>query len=263
MGAIFMIIFGGLTDLIFQGADKNLRAGNLNFFLHIFDFSALFMFWGIIYFAVHFFENFKAGEIKNLELKAANTEIELNSLKSQMNPHFMFNSLNSIRALVDEDPGKAKQAITMLSGMFRGTLSIGRRQLVPFKEELEIVKKYLDMEKIRFEERLHVEYDLDNRTFEKMFPPFMLQTIVENGVKHGISALKDGGLLRIESRIEGEYLVIRVINTGEFKESRDKGIGLSNTLTRLNLIYSGKASLKISAENNSVNAVLSIPLNHV
>ncbi len=234
------------------------------FITNILTFSFLFFLWNILYFAVKIFEDFKKEEIKNLELKAAKTEIELNSFRSQMNPHFMFNSLNSIRALIDEEPLKAKEAVTMLSGILRSNLLLGRKQLVVLREELDLVQKYLAIEKIRFEERLHVEQLIDESCMEVLIPPFMLQTIVENGVKHGISKRIEGGILKIEIRKQQDKLIILVSNSGSFVPDKDKeGFGVANTLKRLQLLYDDKGNFTISSEGNMVYATLTIPINNL
>lgn len=233
---------------------------NRNFLLDILNFSALFLLWNIIYFAVKTFENWKREEIMNLELQAANTEIELTSFKSQMNPHFMFNSLNSIRALVDEDPNKAKEAITMLSGMLRHSLISGKKQTVSFREEMELVEKYLSLEKIRFEERLQLSISVDPVCLVCDFPPLMLQTIAENGVKHGISRRLEGGKVEIQAYREGHLLIVKVMNSGELSNERSvEGIGLSNTQKRLELLYQGKASFTIQQGQDVVITELRIP----
>jgi len=233
---------------------------NRNFLLDILNFSALFLLWNIIYFAVKTFENWKREEIMNLELQAANTEIELTSFKSQMNPHFMFNALNSIRALVDENPTKAKEAITMLSGMLRNSLISGKKQLVSIQEEMDVVEKYLSLEKIRFEERLNLKIAVDASCVGCEIPPLMLQTIAENGVKHGISKRLEGGNIEVKAHREGDYLVVKVINSGQLSNERSvEGIGLSNTQKRLELLYHGKASFTMSEGEDVVITELRIP----
>jgi two-component system, LytTR family, sensor kinase len=219
-----------------------------------FNFTALFMLWT--------FRNWKKEEIQNLELRAAKTEIELNSFKAQMNPHFMFNSLNSIRALIDENPDKAKHAITMLSGILRNNLMLGKKQTVPLREELDLVNKYLSLEKIRFEERLMIEMEISPETFSVEVPAFMLQTIVENGIKHGISKRVEGGRMHLNASIVDDFLLIKVINSGQLvHEEKGDGIGISNTRKRLEILYNGKASFTIHSNNGEVLATLVIPTN--
>jgi LytS/YehU family sensor histidine kinase len=261
MSAIFVFLYGSLSDLLLsETAEPVLVFKGFDIIISILNFSILFALWGIIYFAVKFFQNFKQSEIRNLELRAAKTEIELNSFKAQMNPHFMFNSLNSIRALIDENPKKAKEAITLLSGILRNTLMLGKKQLVPFNEELDLVKKYLSIEKIRFEERLLIEYSIDDKSSSRTIPPFMMQTIVENGIKHGISRLKDGGYIKIKAQVDSSFFTISIVNSGKFGSENDTGIGLSNTRKRLELIYNGRASFEIEGNNGDVTATLKLPI---
>ena len=220
--------------------------------------------WSLIYFLVHFIENYKKEEIKNLTWEAAINEIELNKLKSQLNPHFMFNSMNSIRALVDEDPVKAKNAITQLSNILRNTLQMGKKKLISFEEELNLIKDYLDLEVTRYEERLKVEYDIHPRSAQFSVPPMMIQTLAENGIKHGISKLTKGGILKIGTEIKDDCLHIKIINSGQMNivESTDTGFGIKNTIQRLHLLYGDKALFKIeNLDDNHVIAKLLIPYN--
>jgi two-component system, LytTR family, sensor kinase len=261
MSVVFTTFNTMVTD-VFSGQIPLVSSLRTLFFWQlVLNFSALFLLWEIIYFSVHVFENWKREEILNLELMASKSEIELNSLKSQMNPHFMFNSMNSIRALVDEDPEKAKHAITMLSSILRSNLTLGRRALISMREEIDLVDKYLSLEKIRFEERLNVFLEIDPNSLSFEIPPFMLQTIVENGIKHGISKRVEGGHLKLIVRLENENMLVTVINSGKFNpEQNNEGIGLSNSRKRLSLIYKDKASLQIKSENDEVIVSVTIPV---
>ncbi|MFT4678854.1 MAG: two-component system LytT family sensor kinase [Flavobacteriales bacterium] len=261
MGAMYTLVYGLVSDLSFPNSEKILVSDFGNLLIDVINFSVVFFIWTLIYFAIHIFENFRASQIKNLELKAANTEIELSSFKNQMNPHFMFNSLNSIRALIDEDPIKAKGAVTELSGLLRNTLTLGKKQLVTLREELELVEHYLAMEKIRYEERLNVQYMVPEDLLDFVIPPFMMQTIVENAIKHGISKLKEGGTVALQARQDEGQLIVVVENTGQIRKSEESsGIGLSNTRKRLELLFSDRASLQLKDINGKVVATLAIPL---
>lgn len=223
----------------------------------------IFMVWSVIYFAVHFFEKSRNEEIKNLRLEAMKTEVELNNLKSQLNPHFMFNSMNSIRALIDENPALAKESITKLSNILRSTLLMGRKQLVTVEEELHLVDDYLKLEGIRYEERLKVDLHLDAAANGFLLPPLMVQTLVENAIKHGISRLPSGGLVRIWVKKENEKLAIRIENTGRLNGEQHQistGIGIANTRQRLELLYDGKASFELFEENGMVIADVRLPV---
>jgi LytS/YehU family sensor histidine kinase len=191
-------------------------------------------------------------------------EIELNSLKAQLNPHFMFNSMNSIRALVDEDPGLAKTAITQLSTILRSSLLIGKRKTIPLEEELNVVRSYLALESIRYEERLSVNIEVESGASTCHVPPLMLQTLVENAIKHGISKLTKGGSISLNAIIKNGSLYIRIENTGKFERknrNKESGIGLANTRKRLDLLYGDQADFKIYNANGMVRTEILIPEN--
>jgi two-component system LytT family sensor kinase len=210
--------------------------------------------WSLIYFLFHYIENYKKAEIENLKWEASINEIELNKLKSQLNPHFMFNAMNSIRALVDENPAKSKDAITQLSNILRNTLQMGKNKVIRFDDELKIVNDYLALESIRYEERLKTSIKIDVNSKNFQVPPLMIQTLIENGIKHGISKLIAGGILEIETLVQDETLLVRIRNSGQLmdKLDSDNGFGIKNTLQRLHLLYGKGASLKISNLNSSI-----------
>ena len=205
--------------------------------------TGVFVFWSLIYFGFHFFDNYKKTEIQNLRLEANTKEAELNKLKSQLNPHFMFNSMNSIRALVDEDPKKAKVAITQLSNILRNTLLMNKNKFNTLEEELALVKDYLELEHIRYEERLRFSFEIDPATLQKHIPPMMIQTLVENGIKHGISKYADGGEIKITSLLVNNELKISILNTGKIEnKTSETGFGVVNTTHRLELLFGNKAT---------------------
>lgn len=257
-GIILYLLVGGISDLFLAEAAPMLSFTSL-IVPHVLNFSAIFFIWNLIYFSVHFLQNYRASQIHNLELAAAKTEAELNSFKSQLNPHFLFNSLNSIRALVDEDPEKAKTAITTLSGIMRSFLSSGRLPVISLKEELELVENYLSIEKIRFEERLEVEMKIHPQTLDTSIPPLMLQTLVENAIKHGIGKLKAGGRLSVYSELSDGICEIVIRNTGRLNPPNGQGIGIANTIKRLDLLFGDKATFDLAQENDQVVARLTLP----
>lgn len=216
----------------------------------------LVLFWNAIYFTFHFFQQSRNQEISNLQLKASNRESELKNLRSQLNPHFLFNSLNSIKALVDMNPAKAKQSVTTLSNLLRQSLVLGKENLVSLESELDLAKNYLELEKIRFEERLKVEWELTPGLEGFEIPPFSLQMMVENAIKHGISNLKDGGVVRVEAFEEDEFVVIRVINSGNLSSVSDLGVGIQNIRKRLMLQYDNEAEFMIEDKDGFVIATM-------
>lgn len=217
----------------------------------------LVMSWNAIYFTFHYFQKSRRQEISNLELAASNKESELKNLRSQLNPHFLFNSLNSIRALVDIDPIKAKKSITTLSNLLRQSLVLGKENLVPMELELNVAKSYLDLERVRFEERLKVEWEIDIELEEFQVPPFSLQMMVENAIKHGISNLKHGGVVRIKAFAERDIVCIQVVNSGNLHEVMDLGVGIQNIQKRLELQYGDNASFTLrELPDNYVEALM-------
>jgi LytS/YehU family sensor histidine kinase len=201
---------------------------------------------------VHFFQNYKKVEIEALIWEAAVKDFELKTLKSQLNPHFMFNALNSIRALIEEEPASAKIAVTKLSNILRYSLRIEKSETVTLEDEMQTVVDYLDLEKIRFEERLNYSIKLEEKAARTEIPPMMVQTLVENGIKHGISKITDGGKIFVNSFVEDSKLHIQISNTGQLSEEDLKnatGFGIQNTKHRLNLLYGETGSFKINNIN--------------
>ena len=176
------------------------------------------LFWALVYFSVHFIESYKKKEIETLIWEAAVKDHELKTLKSQLNPHFMFNAMNSIRSLIEEDPESAKSALTKLSNILRYSLVMERAEKIPLEDELEAVKDYLDLERIRFEERLKYNFDIDSGSVKIEIPPMMIQTLVENGIKHGISKKTKGGEITIRSNIKNSKLHVEIRNSGHLSE---------------------------------------------
>lgn len=207
--------------------------------------------WSLFYFTYHYIARYN----KSLQYEASMIEIELNNLKNQLNPHFIFNALNSIRALVDENPIKSKQAINHLSNILRNSLTFEKKGLTKFDDELKIVKDYLSLESIRFEERLKTELDVDPGSSRFLVPPFMIQTLVENGIKHGISQLTQGGTIHLKTLVDKNRLKIQIRNSGHLvngvRKEKFEGTGIKNTMQRLKLLYGEEASFRILNENNN------------
>lgn len=246
------------------GIEKDAQHLTASIALSIINLTSVMLVWSLIYFAIHYFENSKKAEIETLIFEAAVKDFELKTLKAQLNPHFMFNAMNSIRALIEEDPQNAKDAITKLSNIMRYTLRIERTETVPLSDELKTIQDYLDLEKIRFEERLQYNISSTPSADRVEIPPMMVQTLVENGIKHGISKLTGGGKIDLTASTNESTLIIQIRNNGQFNEDAlkiSRGFGISNTKQRLSLLYGEKASLTLNNENkNLVLATLKIPL---
>ena len=221
-----------------------------------------FLMWNSIYFIYHYIAKSRSQQLDTLRLQAMVKELELKTIKSHINPHFIFNALNSIRALIDENPLRARDAVTELSNILRSSMQSENLETVTLERELSIVRDYLALEHIRFENRLRVEFDIDEDTLDQPIPPMMLQTLVENAIKHGISKHIDGGVVKIISDFKGNNHELIVRNTGKLNGGMNKeGFGLSSTSSRLGLLFGGNASFEISDINgNMVEARVSIPV---
>jgi sensor histidine kinase YesM len=219
--------------------------------------------WIIIYYLYHILNRNK--EISEQKLKMENliktSELEL--LKSQLNPHFLFNALNSIKALVLIDAEKARTAIIKLSELLRFTLNYEKTPLINLSDEINEVIKYLELEKIRFGERLNVEIDLEEDSLHAKVPPAMVLTLVENAIKHGINKLPDGGTIRITSSISSKTCKIEITNPGVLSIVNTKGIGLENVKKRLiNLFGENSAFILKSKLSDQISAKLIFPLKY-
>lgn len=224
------------------------------FITNLISFIPLLLIWNAIYFMYHFVMKTRKQELDTIKLEALVRQLELNTIKAHINPHFIFNALNGIRALIDENPARARKAITELSNILRSSLSAEKAETVPLQEELKIVKDYLALESMRFEDRLTIAFDIDDRTLNNPVPPMMLQTLVENAIKHGISKQMKGGVIKIVSQIKDNQHQLLVQNTGHLNgfAKHGSGFGIASTKDRLNLLYGEKASFEI----NQVDATL-------
>ena len=230
----------------------------------------VFIGWFCVYFIYHAFERLRRMQLEQLRLAASVKEAELRALKSQVNPHFLFNSLNSLRALIDEDAPKARESVTRLANMLRYSLQSGQQETVPLEEEIRIVEDYLALELIRHEDRLRVRWAVSDEARARPVPPMLLQTLVENAVKYGISTRREGGEIVITADITADNLHISVSNPGDVatpasaaaaRAGSSTGVGLRNASDRLKLLFGDKARLTLAAEPaGCVTAHVMIPL---
>jgi two-component sensor histidine kinase len=228
---------------------------------NIFNGTIILFIWNSIYFLYHYITRSRSQELDTLRLQAMVKDLELKTIKSHINPHFIFNALNSIRALIDEDPVRARDAVTALSKILRSSMKSEHLETVKLEEELVIVGEYLALEHIRFEDRLRVRYEIDEATLDMNIPPMMLQTLVENAIKHGISQSVEGGTIEIITRQlqDGGEIIVR--NSGSLAgQQAQKGFGITSTENRLNLQFGGRASFEIrDIEGGFVEARIVLP----
>jgi LytS/YehU family sensor histidine kinase len=190
-------------------------------------------------------------------------DAELRALKSQINPHFLFNCLNSISALTSTDPGRAREMCVLLSDFLRKTLGLGERESISWREELELARTYLEVERVRFGARLQVEMQVDEACSDCQVPPLVLQPLIENAIKHGIATMVDGGIVRLEGRVENGRLAVRVENSfdPEAPSPRRHGLGLRNVRSRLQTRFGDSARLNLAAEQDRFRAEMVFPCN--
>jgi hypothetical protein len=217
--------------------------------------------WSIVYFGVHYFERWQRAELEKLQLVIVAQDAQLHGLMAQLHPHFLFNCLNSVRALIVEDPAKAQTTVTALSSLIRHSLTAGKASTVPLATEIEVVRTYLALEAVRFEERLAMAIEIADDTAALHVPTLLVQLLAENAVKHGIERSPDGGTIRIASWRDGAVLRIRVTNPGRIASSDDSTkIGLANARARLQLLYGAAATLALADADRAVVADVAIPI---
>ncbi|PHS16273.1 MAG: hypothetical protein COA78_04010 [Blastopirellula sp.] len=226
--------------------------------------SSLFMWviyisWGGVYWGLKTWNINRVMKLRNSALQVEQKIAELRQLNQQLNPHFLFNSLNNIRALIHSDKDRAAELISSLSSILRNTLS-QKKDLISLREEIGIVNDFLELEKARLEDRLEIVSNWSEDSLDFKIPPMFLQTLTENAIKHGISSKVEGGILQLESRLVENGMVVEICNDGELgKEIKGMGIGLENCRERLRLLYDGKAELNIYQKENLVHTDLFIP----
>ena len=228
---------------------------------YLFNFMKPLAIWMLIYFFFQYSKKQLVMERENNQLERAIQETEGKVLRAQMNPHFVFNALNSIRALITEDPAKAKKGINQLSKLLRSSLLTERKKTISIAEELDTILDYLNLEKIRYEERLAWKIEVPKEISQAQIPPMLLQTLVENAIKHGIAHSSKEGLIQIKGELTSEMIHLQVINPGHLKtKGESTGIGLVNSQNRLQLLFGETAHIDLKPlDKNQVLASVTIP----
>ena len=231
--------------------------------------------WTFAFNAYRYSENLIEARVEKYRFEGQLKEAELINLRSQLNPHFLFNSLNSIHAMTMMKRDEASDAVLLLADLMRYTLNYEKKDLVTVEEEVEIVEKYLKLEKIRFGKKLNYSFDIQPDTLDKKIPPIVIQTLAENAIKHAISRSTEGGLVQIKSFLENDNLIIEVINSGQLPEATPlpnlptdsvstlpkTGIGIENTRRRLAMLYGDKALFDLKNFGLlQVRAMMRIPI---
>lgn len=217
--------------------------------------------WVLAYHAYHFYMREVNTTKVNAQLTIKAKQSQLDNLSAQLNPHFLFNSLNSIKALVLENPTGARRAIDLLSDLLRTSLYDKEHLTISIAEEMALVNDYVELEKLRFEERLTINMNLDKSLDKVKIPPLSIQLLVENAIKHGVDKQIQGGTVDISVQKKEGYVEVQVKNPGVFLKGEDAGVGLKNLSERLLLQYDGLAKIEIATPSkNVVLATLLIPI---
>jgi two-component system, LytTR family, sensor histidine kinase AlgZ len=203
----------------------------------------------------------REAEARALQAGILAREAELKALKAQVNPHFLFNSLNSISALTTSDPAKAREMCVLLGDFLRRTLGLGEKSAIPLEEELSLVHSFLAVEKVRFGARIKMEENIDKDAMSVPVPPLLLQPLVENAVVHGIANLVEGGWVRLDVKASNGVLSVVVENTfdPDAPPKRKSGVGLANVRQRLAARYGNQASLDVKANGGSFRVAITLP----
>jgi sensor histidine kinase YesM len=207
------------------------------------------------------FEAFRTAERQQLELQVLTRDAELRALRAQVDPHFLYNSLNSISALTGSDPAAARRMCLLLAEFLRTTLRVSSQQRITMAEELALADRFLSIEQVRFGERLQVERSIDERALDCHVPPLVLQPLLENAVGHGIAGLIDGGAIRLDVTRHGDRVAITVENPRDpdaMPRPRG-GVGLENVRKRLALVFGGAASMDAVASPTGFRVAIDLP----
>jgi two-component system LytT family sensor kinase len=222
--------------------------------------------WSVLYFGIRFYESQRKQEEAMLKAVALAQEAQLKMLRYQLNPHFLFNTLNAISTLIlDNENRKANYAVTRLSEFLRYTLDQDPMKKVTLRQELEALDLYLGTERLRFAERLRLEYAIEDSALNALVPSLLLQPLLENSLKYAVSSREQGGLVRIEGRTREGWLELSVIDDGPGLRdggpvSERRGVGLRNTSERLAVLYGNNTHLAVSNSNPGLRVDMQLPL---
>jgi signal transduction histidine kinase len=259
-GCVFSVIYATATAWLVAGEQSVMMPGKILTFpfllkkmaLHYFVLN-LIMYWLVVFghLGWHYYARYSEREVQAVELKRELVEARLDALRMQLNPHFLFNTLHAISALIHEDPEAADRMVARLSELLRLSLDQSKPQQVPLSEEMVFLDRYLEIERARFGERLKIEKQLGPDTHTAMVPFLLLQPLVENAVRHGIEAREEAGHIAISARRNNGTLELSVRDDGpglsrETNAPVRKGIGLANTRSRLRHLYGENFQLNLS-----------------
>lgn len=235
-------------------------SGNIIVFRLIWG-AMLLLLLAVLYHAFNFYKDLEERKQMEIQTKKLLKEAELKALKAQLNPHFLFNSLNSISSLTITDPDKAREMINKLSDFLRQSLRSNNNALNPLHQELANIERYLEIEKVRFGDRLLCEFEVDDLCTQALLPAMLLQPLFENAVKHGVYESIEPVSIRTFCRQKNHSLEISIINNydPEAVSAKGEGVGLENVRNRLRTIYHADGLIQVARENNHFEVMLTIP----
>jgi two-component system, LytTR family, sensor kinase len=224
------------------------------------DVAALYLAVTLAAHAYSYFTRTQRQEIERLELRQSLAQSELQALKTQLQPHFLFNTLQGISTLIDTDRVTAQDMLRRLATLLRTTLKHGATDLIPFREELDFVRSYLDLEAMRLGKRLRAIWQISPDTQHAQIPQLLLQPLVENAIVHGIASAREGGWIELEARIERRLLYVRISNSVGGHSPTGLALGLQNTRARLQYLYGEDASFEFRVAADGVaTATIVVP----
>jgi len=232
--------------------------------VEVLDYSFTLIGWSALYFGIKYWQQWQAERERSLQAQALANHAQLNMLRYQLNPHFLFNALNSIRASIDEDSQRAKRMVTEFSEFLRYSLLNDNSSMVTLREEIEAVRNYLAIEKIRFEDKLQVEFAVEPAAEDWRLPGFLIHPLVENAVKHGMTNNSLPLEIRLSARERDRSLIVEVANTGRLQTTSESNkesgthIGLKNVRERLAKVFPGKSNLTLSDSDGWIRAIIQI-----
>jgi LytS/YehU family sensor histidine kinase len=221
----------------------------------------LYLLAAAVYYLIITFETSREAERRTLQARLHANEAELRALRAQIDPHFLFNSLNSISALIAQKPESAREMCITLSDFFRKSVQYGEKDVITLEEELSLTKHFLSIEQIRFGKRLSFAHNVDETALPCLLPPLILQPLIENCINHGIKHLLDGGTINVRVSRTPKTLKISVENPfdPEMPASRGSGIGLENVKRRLRTLYGNDVSIDVNKNENLFRVELILP----
>jgi two-component system, LytTR family, sensor kinase len=248
--AIYQPFISKENDFLSKGLPSKIFGGYIMYAIYL-----------VFFYAVNYYESLKEKIKKESEYKTLIREAELQALKSQINPHFLFNSLNSISSLTVSNPEKAQEMVINLSTFMRYSLMHNEKEMVSFSRELENIKLYLSIEKVRFGKKLNAEFEIDAHCLEAEIPNMILQPLFENAIKYGVYETTEQVTIKTTCECEGNVLKITIANEYDPVSIKRKGegIGLKNIRKRMEIIYNQPDLMKITDHKTSFEVQLVIP----